>query len=260
MCVDLAQCHLTYHSQFTILYKKMPLSPGSRRARVSLSEHAYNVIRERILKGEIPLGAALSRRKLAKELGMSLLPVAEALQQLESDNLVESRPRVGTRVCLPTAEEIRERYEIREALESQAARLFAEKANLSEKLELKKMAEHMDAMFNRCAAGVDNDREFLYAVHNYHLQFHLRIAECTGCKALQQTIEKNHVLIFNWLFDVSESQPQLPPRFHRDLIEALNEGDVEKADRAMRAHIRYGIEAIVTKLGPRASSRFERVK
>src|SRR4051794_2926175 len=94
------------------------------RDSVSLSEHAYYVIRERILKGEIALGDPLSRRKLAAELGMSLLPVAEALQQLESDGLVESRPRVGTRVCLPTEEEVRERYEIREALETQAARLY----------------------------------------------------------------------------------------------------------------------------------------
>ena len=89
---------------------------------LSLSEHAYLLIRERILKGEIPLGGALSRRKLASELGVSLLPVAEALQRLENEGLVESQPRVGTRVCLPTAQDIRDRYEIREALESQAAR------------------------------------------------------------------------------------------------------------------------------------------
>src|SRR5262252_885541 len=99
----------------------MPRPPsGSHTPRptASLSEQAYVVIRERILKGEIPLGAALSRRKLAAELGMSLLPMAEALQALENDGLLESKPRVGTRVCLPNAEEIRERYEIREALES----------------------------------------------------------------------------------------------------------------------------------------------
>src|SRR5713226_1842843 len=89
--------------------------------RMSLSGNAYLVIRDRILAGELPLGASLSRRKLAAELGMSMLPVAEALQRLENDGLVESRPRVGTRVCLPTAGEIRERYEVREALESQAA-------------------------------------------------------------------------------------------------------------------------------------------
>jgi DNA-binding GntR family transcriptional regulator len=80
----------------------------SSERRVSLSEQAYYSIRERILKGEIPLGAPLSRRRLADELGMSLLPVAEALQSLERDGLVESQPRVGTRVCLPDAGEIRD--------------------------------------------------------------------------------------------------------------------------------------------------------
>lgn len=238
-------------------------SPARRQPKTSLSEHAYLVIRDRILKGEIPLGAALSRRKLAVELGMSLVPVAEALQRLEGDGLVESRPRVGTRVCLPTASDIRERYEVREALESQAARLFAEKASGREKLELLKMAEHMDALFNRCFASGDRDRDFLYEVHSYHLQLHLRIAECTGCHALRQIIEKNHVLIFNWLFDVGAHRPALPPRFHRDLIETLNKGDAEEADRAMRNHIRYGVENVVRAIGPdgaRSDSAIQRIK
>ncbi len=234
------------------------LKPGTS---ISLADHAYHVIRERILKGEVALGAPLSRRRLAAELGMSLLPVAEALQALENEGLVESRPRVGTRVCLPTIEEIRERYEIREALESQSARLYAKKASVREKLELESMAEHMDAMFNRCAAGINNDRDFLYAVHSCHLQFHLRIAECTGCRALREMIEKNHVLIFNWLFDVAASRPPLPARFHRDLIEALNRGQIDLADQSMREHVRYGLETIVALLAPRAKDlKFERVK
>jgi GntR family transcriptional regulator, rspAB operon transcriptional repressor len=222
-----------------------------RRQPISLSEHAYTVIRERILKGEIPLGGSLSRRKLAVELGMSLLPVSEALQRLENDGLVESRPRVGTRVCFPTAEGIRERYEVREALESQAARLFAEKASARERRELETMAEHCDAMFNQCFASNDKDREFVYAVHSYHLQFHLRIAECTGCHVLRETIEKNHVLIFNWLFDVAADRPALPSRHHRDLIEVINKGEVEQADRAMRHHIRYGLGAVISTLSLR---------
>ena len=234
---------------------------AQKPGRLSLSEHAYMVIRDRILKGDIPLGAALSRRTLAAELGMSLLPVAEALQRLEGDGMVESRPRVGTRVCLPTPEDIRERYEVREALESQAARLFAEKASPREKIELEKMADHMDAMFNQCFTSGQNDREFLYAVHRYHADFHLRIAECTGCRSLRQTIERNHVLIFNWLFDVAAQRPPLPPRFHHELMESINAGDPENADRAMRKHIRYGLENIVMGIGPRAPERMvERVK
>jgi len=229
--------------------------------RISLAEHAYDIIRDRILKGEIALGAPLSRRKLAVELGMSLLPVAEALQSLERDGLVESRPRVGTRVCMPTAEQIEERYEIREALESQAARLYAARATLRDKRELSRMAEHMDALFNRSAGGDKQDRDFLYAQHSYHLDLHLRIAEYARCPALRALIEKNHVLIFNWLFDVAAHRPPLPRRFHRDLIEALNRGKIEIADRAMREHVRYGREAVVQNIGPRAKRlRFERVK
>ena len=56
---------------------------------------------------------------------MSFLPISEALQRLEHDGLVESRPRAGNRVRVPTAGEILERYQLREALETQSARLFA---------------------------------------------------------------------------------------------------------------------------------------
>jgi len=218
---------------------------GGREEQLSLSERAYLVIRDRILKGELSLGEALSRRKLAAELGMSLLPVSEALRRLEIEGLVESRPRIGTRVCLPTEQDIRERYEVREALESQAARLFAQKASVRERLEMERMAEHMDAMFNRCASG-ENNPEFLFAVHSYHLQLHLRIAECTRCRTLRQAIEKNSVLVFNWLFDVAARRPPLPPRFHRELIETIGKGDHENADRAMRQHIRYGLDSVVS--------------
>jgi DNA-binding GntR family transcriptional regulator len=220
-------------------------TPRRLRKGDSLSEHAYYVIRERILKGEIPLGAPLSRRTIAAELGMSILPVGEALQLLESEGLVESMPRVGTRVCSPTAAEIRERYEVREALESQAARLYAQSAKASDRRELGRMAEHLDAMFNRCHGEAMNDREFLFAVHTCHMEFHLHIARCTGCSALADTIEKAHVLVYNWLFDIAAKRPALPLRFHRDLIAALNCGDAELADRAMREHVRYGRDMIL---------------
>ncbi len=59
----------------------------------SLAAEAYNVVRERILRGELVLGQAISRRKLAAELGMSFLPVSEALLRLEVEGLLESRPR-----------------------------------------------------------------------------------------------------------------------------------------------------------------------
>src|ERR1700677_5045314 len=90
-----------------------------------LAGEAYLILRERILRGELAIGQSISRRKLAVELGMSFLPVSEALLRLENEGLVESRPRAGTRVRVPTRQDVQGHYVVREALEVQAAMLFA---------------------------------------------------------------------------------------------------------------------------------------
>src|SRR5579863_3793778 len=102
----------------------------------SLSGEAYVIVRERILRGELAIGQVISRRKLAAELGMSFLPVTEALIRLENEGLLESRPRAGTRVKVPTRQDVEGHYVVREALEAQAAMLFAERAQRGERSEL----------------------------------------------------------------------------------------------------------------------------
>ena len=82
----------------------------------SLASEAYAVVRQRILTGTIGLGQVISRRKLAAELRMSFLPVSEALLRLEVEGLLESRPRAGTRVRIPSAEDVQGHYVVREAL------------------------------------------------------------------------------------------------------------------------------------------------
>src|SRR6266545_5650594 len=111
----------------------------------SLAAEAYNVVRQRMLRGELVLGQPISRRKLAAELGMSFLPVSEALLRLEVEGLLESRPRAGTRVRIPTKNDVRGHFIVREALEMQAASLFAQTASRSERAELRKLAARVDA-------------------------------------------------------------------------------------------------------------------
>jgi DNA-binding GntR family transcriptional regulator len=221
---------------------------------VSLSEQAYEVILRRILKGTVPIGGELSRRRLAVELGMSILPVSEALQRLQNEGIVESRSRVGTRVRVPTATDVRERYEIREALESQTARIFCRVASPADRAEMVEMAKQLDALYDRCFNGGENDPEFLYSVQETHAGFHLRIAEVSGCRALCKTLETNRVLTFNWLYYIAAKRPPLPPSFHSDLIAALCTGDEEVADRAMRAHVRHGLEYVVSCITPDLAS------
>src|SRR5216110_144735 len=112
----------------------------------SLAGEAYEFVRHRILRGELPMGQVISRRKIAAELGMSFLPVSEALLRLEFEGLLESRPRAGTRVRIPSREDVRGHYVVREALEVQAAMLFAAVATAEDRSELMKLAERVDAM------------------------------------------------------------------------------------------------------------------
>ncbi|MGH9655278.1 MAG: GntR family transcriptional regulator [Bryobacteraceae bacterium] len=213
----------------------------------SLAERAYQLIRDQILRGQYPLGAALSRRRLAEEFRMSFVPISEALQRLEMDGLVESKPRVGTRVRIPTREDILERYGLREALETQSARLFAEHADDGCKQELLRMADHLDQLY-ASSPGADDD--FLYSVHTYHMRFHLRIAEIGGNSLLRRAIEREQVLVFNWLFDTASRQRKMPLHFHSELAAALVGSGVEAAEQAMRAHIRYRIDQVLEAMRP----------
>jgi DNA-binding GntR family transcriptional regulator len=210
---------------------------------ISLASRAYVEIRDNILKGDLPVGAVLSRRKLAEELNISVLPVSEALQRLERDGLVESRPRAGTRVRIPTRQDVEDRSLVREALEMQAARLFAGRATAAEKKELRQMGRHVDQLYAACETS--SDREFLFSVNTYHMKLHLRIAECARCPALRDAIEKEQVLIFNWLFDTAAKRRTLGSNFHTRLTDALAGGTPEAAATAMRRHIQRGLNEVV---------------
>src|SRR5579871_1508864 len=212
--------------------RKAALSP-------SLANQAYYRIRERILRGELAAGEALSARRLAEEFGMSLLPVSQALRQLENEKLLESRPRAGTRVRIPQPEEIRGQCIVREALEAQSARLCAVRAAMKERLELMRLAEQLDTLYDRFGPG--GDLNLQYAVHTLHFELHMRIAEYARCPELKDAIEKNQVLIYNWFFDLAANRRTLPPGFHVKLLKAVTGSDPVKADQAMRAHVQYGV-------------------
>ncbi|HUG54000.1 MAG TPA: GntR family transcriptional regulator [Vicinamibacteria bacterium] len=215
---------------------------------VSLADRAYYAIRDEILRGQLRPGTPLSRRRLARELGMSVLPVTDALRRLERDGLLESRARAGTRVRVPTEADVRELYELREALETQSARLFAERATPAQRLELQRLGRDVDELFARMGEDGD-DPAFRFQVHSRHVELHLRVAENAGSGLLHRMIEGNHVLILNWLFDVAGRRTPLPPAFHSELVEALVSGDPARADAAMRAHVRYGLVEVKGQLG-----------
>src|SRR6185295_4389160 len=214
----------------------------------NLTERAYQWIRDRILSGETPFGTGLSRRALAEELGISIVPVGDALQRLENDGFVESRPRVGTRVRIPTAKSIQGHFVLREALESQSARIFAEKASGGDRDEIRHMASQLDGMYALSSGEDGLSRDLLFKIHKFHMRFHMTIAEMTECEELCNAIEKNQVLVFNWFYDTAFGNEPPPPGWHSQLAESLVQGDPEAADAAMRQHTRYRMTELLQRM------------
>lgn len=232
-----------------IILPKRPEALQNGASNLSLADRAYYMVLDQMLRGSLPVGSVLSRRKLAEQFEMSLVPVAEALQRLEIEGLVESRPRAGTRVKAPNAQEIQERFELRQALECQAARLCAERSTFQERLELKRLAVNVDALYAKIDGQETGDAS-VYAVNEYHLDLHMKIAEYARCGLLKSAIEKSHVLIFNWLYDTTAGRRNLPAHFHGDLISAIVAGKPQHAEEVMRKHVMYGLDSIQVAMEP----------
>jgi DNA-binding GntR family transcriptional regulator len=207
----------------------------------SLAAEAYSIVRQRILRGEIMLGQVISRRKLAAELSMSFLPVSEALLRLEFEGLLESRPRAGTRVRIPSPEDVKGHYVVREALEAQAAMRFTQAATPAERSELRRLAARVDGL------ATQPDRSTYIAMH---LKLHGRIAQCARCPALLDAIERTHALASIWFCVMRQPKPEDPKTRHQDLVEALCSGDANRAADATRAHIAVGMERVLEVLQP----------
>jgi len=216
----------------------MPSETRDRR----LIDRVYLHLRDAILEGRLVPGSPLSQRRLAEELSVSTLPVAHALHRLESDSFVESRPRAGTRVRVPSSAEIRGNYVLREALETHAARLFAELATQAERKRLREAAAALDNIY-RPRSGASPGRR----AEKAHVTFHLRIASAARSRELLKAIEHSRVLLFNWLFTAAGEPEPLPPDWHSRLAAVLVEGTPAEAAEAMRGHVSYRMEQIIDK-------------
>lgn len=215
----------------------------------NLSEQAYRYVRDRILKGEYTFGTIISRRDLAQELGMSLVPVNEAMSRLENEYLIENTPRVGTKVRTPTPQDIRGFWAVREGLETQSARLFARMATQKERGELIELGRALDVKHESTTTPEEPDPRALYGWRCAHMHFHTRIAECTKLPFLAQQIERNQLLVFNWFYDQQlYGGRKLPAHWHEQLAQSLANGSEEEADAAMRYHLHNKLEELMLSL------------
>jgi len=197
----------------------------------SLSDRAYEFIYNMILTGQLKPGEKLIRRKLAKESGMSTIPILEALLRLEAAGFVESMPYRGSRVVKVTYEKIMDWYALREAVECQVARILAGKIKPYQLRILEDMANSLD---EKEQAG-ETGEEFW----ELHHKMHNRMAEFTARQSLIDALKR--INFFNLLqraqISASEHINQIPADNHLRIVQALKAHDPQIAEEAMREHI-----------------------
>jgi DNA-binding GntR family transcriptional regulator len=192
----------------------------------NLTTLAYNSIKEYILEGRLDESSRLTEEFLSTQLGISKSPIREALNRLETEGLIRIEPRKGAYLRRLSTEEVSDLYDLREALETHVVR--------TAKLSPAVLAELHHSLKRQRAFLKANDRTH-YIEEDVH--FHAELAQATGNAHLCAVLENIQNQI--WLsrrnsYDLSSSTA---PDYHGTIVDALEAGNREQAEAAMRDHI-----------------------
>lgn len=214
-------------------------------------ELVYNVLRENIMSGNLEPGKRLVIKKIAQELGVSEIPVREAIRSLEAQGLVTMAPHAGAQVAKFNAHDVEEIMELRSILEGYAARTAI--PNITGEV-LAQLKDYLNQMKKRADEG-----DFVeFGVLNR--KFHQIIYELTPNKRLYRMITDilNEFERTRSVFGLSKKRSEDSLKEHTAILEALVEGDGDRVERLIREHrqaVGHILASIVTSKTRQSSPR-----
>lgn len=208
-----------------------------------LRDQAYKHIHGKLLAGELPAGHVVSEHSLAREIGISRTPVREAIQRLEQEGVLEQVPRYGTIVRRPERRDLEELYQLREALEPYAVSQVAGRLSAEDLVTLGKLCDEIRsiaALLKKTPRAVV-DTDLMRRLLSADLGFHMVLLRASGNRRLMKIIADSRVL--TRIFGTPRQEHDLDVieethRFHRDILEAVKQGNARRAQQLMAEHIR----------------------
>jgi DNA-binding GntR family transcriptional regulator len=191
----------------------------------SLADKAYHEIRGLIVSLELAPGALIDERDLIERLGIGRTPVREALRRLAHERLVDVYPRRGMFVTGVDVRQLARLSEVRAVLEPEAARLAAERATDDDRARL-------DALLTELDAGGSELMQLDERIHR-------AVYRAARNDLLEATLEQYYALALRiWMLALERTQDlEEAVEAHRDLLEAIRDGDGERAAQTMRDHV-----------------------
>jgi DNA-binding GntR family transcriptional regulator len=205
--------------------------------KINSEDAVYRKLKTAIRKRYIKQGSQLVEVALAQQLGVSRTPVRSAIKRLESEGLVNSIPNRGAFVITPTQKEIEETFLVRAQLEIMATRLTCSQIKKEQIQELRELISLETKVFD------ETNLDDYYAVND---NLHLKIAELSGNRVLYSYIKEllDRTRIYLILYDPFYKLEYRPTSEHTAIIDALEEGDVTAATKAVEAHINSSINGL----------------
>lgn len=214
--------------------------PSHKQLRHVVAEQ----LRLAILEGRYPPGEWLRQERLAQELGVSQMPVREALKELTAEGLVEHVPYRGVRVVEFSAEDLADLYRHRAFLEGQAAYSAAERITEEELAELQELLQQMQ---QRLAP------EQLSEYRQLNRRFHQKIWEASRRSYIVRTLAQlwDAFPTMMWSNYFRTDLAPIPERDandvneHECILAALATHDAAQAEQLIRNHIEEALKDLL---------------
>ncbi|MFC9979196.1 GntR family transcriptional regulator [Gordonia sp. NPDC127522] len=197
------------------------------------NDYAYAELQRRILTGVLPAGAVIPQAKLAAEIGVSTTPLREAIRRLSAEGMVELEAHRDARVTPVSADEARHLYQVRENLDPLAAALAAQTRTAAD------IAAISNAFDRLSPIASASDLDALVR----HREFHRAVYRASGNPVLIDILERlwdkadrYRVIGLSHRGDSPDDRSRVTAE-HRAIMEAVADGDAERADAVMREHI-----------------------
>lgn len=205
--------------------------------RSSLADQAYAKLRNAIVTGALKPGERLVERQLGLRMGVSRTPLREAMIRLVHEGMLTSLPSGGLLVNSIDEHEARGLYDIRLGLEGYATRLAAERAGAETIEELRSIA----ALEHKRLEPVD-----LRALEELNNLFHRTLYATTHSRMFDVIEMYREQALHHRIYDIYTPEEVVRGvRQHDEIIDAVEGGDGDLAERLMRCHISQGAAIVL---------------
>jgi DNA-binding GntR family transcriptional regulator len=203
--------------------------------KLPLRDQIYDVIRGRIIIGQLRPGQAVNEIDIAKQLGVSRTPVREAVKRISDEGLIDVFAQNGTYITEISRDALKEAYIIRSALELESVRRAAGKMT----------PEHEEALEDNIAMHemAITRRRYADAIR-LDDQFHRYIAEINGFSMLWRVVDisKAQMDRGRYLSIPRPGSGDITIEQHKAIVAALHDRKPAAAVKAMRSHLNTSLQ------------------